>query len=247
MTLLQEVLDATRSGPHAVNAWVDGHRDRVDHALAAQVYGQASDSLKAGRLHDGMALYFTAMVLYRVTGPEERALRSAFNYSQCVYMAADTVPAYETVRQQLLTIATRARDGGYVETAFDGFVVAADSAFCAAELSQGATDWVLHSLADLREAAGAISSPLQPAQLQMYTNVAANVWVLARQAEWGPNGGAAEKLLTALAADSERLVPVGYTIPSDPQKSAFVAVRLAELSDEYGNPNTAGARRAALA
>ena len=246
MDALQEIVGVVASGPSAVKAWVEANGPRINMTLADSVYAKAQANLEAGNFGDGAPLYYTAMMLYRVSGHEDKALRAAFNYLQCLYMAADTVPAYDGVRTQLLTIGKRAHEGGHVETSFDCFVVAADSAFCAADLSQGAADWLLKSLEDLREAARGVTPPLPPAQLQLYTNVAANLWVLTRPTDWGTRATSAEELLVSLAAESERLVPVGFALPSDPTKTEFIAFNLAALSDEYGNPNNAGARRAAL-
>lgn len=246
MDPLQEIVGAAKSGPRAVEAWIAAHRADINTALADSVYALATAKLEARNLGDSAVLYFTAMLLYRVSGPEEKALKAAFNYLQCLYMAADSVPAYDSVRTQLLIIGTRARDAGHLEISFKSFVVAADSAFCAADLSQGAADWLLKSLEDLREAARGVTPPLPPVQVQLYTNVAANLWVLAGKADWGPGAAPPEELLVSLAAESERLVPVGFTLPADAAKTEFIAVALASLSDEYGNPNNAGARRAAL-
>ena len=245
MNELKEILQASVRGPAALREWMQTHTDQVTVDLADAVYAQAKPRLEAGRLNEAAVLYFTAMTLYRTTGPQEQALRAAFNYLQCTYMAAETVPAYEDVRTKLLTIGKHAANAHQAEIAFNCFVVAADSAFCAADLSQGAADWVFKSLGDLRNAAGVAAPPLGPAQLQLYTNVVANLWVLARKADWGTNAAAAEGLLGSLAAEAERLVPIGFTLPNDPQKTQFVADNLADLSDEYGNPNNAGTRRAA--
>ena len=246
MDALQEILQVMTSGPAAVEAWTTANASRIDTALGDSVYSKASACFDAGRLGDAAPFYFTAMRLYSVSGPEERALVAAFNYLQILYMAADTVEAYESVRTQLLIVGKRALDGGHLYVSFNAYVVAADSAFVAADLSHGAVDWLFRSLEDLRHAASGATLPLPPSAMELYTNVAANLWVLARSADWGPRTAAAEELLFSLAAESERIVPVGFTLPSDPAKTEFIAVNLAALSDEYGNPNSAGARRAAL-
>ncbi|OFW14602.1 MAG: hypothetical protein A3F70_06665 [Acidobacteria bacterium RIFCSPLOWO2_12_FULL_67_14] len=244
MSAFHDVVAAATQGPAAVQEWIETHRPDITTALADAVYEESSRVLRENRDLGGRAsLSLAASALYLTLGLEEKALQASFDHLQCVYLAADTAKAYEYPFNGARKIAPRARTKNLKELAFSLHVLAADCAYCIADLSNEAPDWLLRSLEDLHEAAHDAAVPIDPSRLALYVNVPPNLVGPCSRANWGGDAGAAQTLLISLAKEIERLVPVDYAFPNKPDMTAFIAERLAILSDDYGNPHVAARRR----
>ncbi len=244
MSAFSDVVAATTQGPAAVQRWVETHQADITTALADAVYEESGRVLREHRDLGGRArLSLAASALYLSLGLEEQALQASFDHLQCFYMAASTVEGYEHPFNGARTIAPRARARNLTGLAFSLRVLAADCAYCIADLQNDAPDWLLRSLEELHEAAQDATVPVDPTRLALYVNVPPNLVGPCSRADWGARAAAAQTLLISLAQETERLVPIDYAFPNKPEMTAFIAERLAVLSDEYGNPGVAAARR----
>jgi hypothetical protein len=232
-------------------------------AIAVRAREVWKSEAKSGRdIGRALSAALAASLVYRAAGNEEQSLRTGFDFLQTLFMVANDLDSYQSTREQLLKLFSRAKTLGILDVAFEAATAAADCAYFAIELSADKAKVPMLSalLEDIGIACAAARlcadcRTQRPASFEKFVSLLVAGYQTITEALANPSIAdawlatadkkaqfTAQMLL--LAADSEALVPddFHFVLHGEPEKSARAARILAEISTCCGDRTRAKSR-----
>jgi hypothetical protein len=240
----REVLDALMLGQEQFDEWARANPSKLQPGLAAALDARGDSELERGRYGHAAHAFMGATQVWQHLDRFVESTRSVSMYVKSNYMYSSDPSEYAQVRPQAIAVEQQAKSLNLNALGFELRVVAADSAFWAAEgVERGSdkTSWIVHAIGDLVLAAK--DAPPDTPVLQ-FASVAAAVAYRAMGSTAEENVQRTTPLLMELARATERLVPVNFVFPDNRDTTRSIATHLAALSNEFGNPNVAARRLA---
>jgi hypothetical protein len=234
MDQVKELLKAAAGGPSGLDAFLRDHR--LTPELVRGVGNVLAGFLKERRLDQ--AEFVTGLVahLWLRLGDRPQGLAWHIDNLQMRFLRAATAESYAEIRKDALGALSKAGETQSSELAFRAAVLAADASYFRHK-SRGIRvgfelSILLGDLATaVRCARGASGSEWFPRFVSVFGAV---VNTGLSQQPLDPERAQAEQLLRQLAAAAEELIPVSFTFPGEPKKTAQLADLLTRLADQYG-------------
>jgi hypothetical protein len=171
-------------------------------------------------------------------GNQVEALHNFTDRLEMEFVLAQTVEQYQTVRQHALEWIKIADSRGGPQFAFQASVIAADSAYFAAEGCSNANDgdlWLIRSLEGLHECLQRAKDCKDKAYLAKLASLVGGAASGAMARYFLPDTQARiDAALRAIAAKVDNVFPASFEFPDEPEKTAQIAEVLAMLVDRYG-------------
>jgi hypothetical protein len=206
---------------------------------AREDFKRAANQGQAGlAYHAAMA----AATIYLRLGDRPNALLNRFDTLQMLFMGANDPDEYDDVRQQILEVHEMARGIDDERIAFRSLVLAADTAWFAAQAAAGGTleglePRLVGTLQDVLAALGGVEAAAQQPDERVWVERLASLLAAAVDAAmstyWRTAQDDIDGLLPQLAAAADAL-PIDLTFEQEgPQKQASVAAVLEDLERRY--------------
>lgn len=258
-------LEPTPSDVMAVRHALAAHPQERWPAVAAGARAVWKHELTAGGdAARALRAALAASTVYAIVGDDAASLRADYDALQIRFMAADDVMAYGAVQRDAVALAHHAQALTLADLRFNAATTAADSAYfavgCADSTQKGTIlDALLGHLITACDAARAYPDRAtdDPAGFAKFVSLVADasntlddaVLVHEMPSARGPDGALSPAFVQAmhqLATGVEDVVPADYVHTlngtSDPDASALIAQRLAQLSTRHGSTKCAQAR-----
>jgi hypothetical protein len=238
--MLSEVLDVAAADPSALDSFINQHQAAMTAQLAAEAHDHYVRSMEGRDLDAAAAGAVVASRVYLEAGDRYNGLRNYLNYTEVLYVAAESADAYRKPYEMAREAVKVAEIIAAPDLQFWAATLAADCALFAAEVTQAEDAdqieaWLLismeASIAALHGAAGQAGL-----QFQRLVDLVAALAERAQATAWSANrqddAGAA---LQRLAAEANAHVPADFEYPGDPAKTTAIARALANLSTAHGS------------
>ena len=199
-------------------------REVFDNALEAR---DGDTAIPAGLL---------AATIYDAIGDQTNRVLNLVDVLQVKFMVANTVPEYEDVRSKALFVLGLADKAKAPLLAFYSIVIAADSAFFAAEAADNSPAWIITTLGDLTTACGRAKGIEKDFYFVKFVDLLASAVNMAMYRVFAEKDQPQiDLLLTSIAQKVDDLVPPDFEFPDNPQQTAKIAAILASLTDKYAS------------
>lgn len=210
---------------------------------ARDVFDQALDASQTGLAR---AAIWVATMIHLQLGNRYEALKAMIDFHQHEFMAANTAEAYVAVSESCDSLIPKAKEITALDLVFRAALVAADSAFYAANSSSTEKErqpWLLNAVRQLVVAADNWQSSLGTNWLRKFATLLGATIDEVEQRLWSETEQEEIRVATRrLTAATEESLPAIFEFPGEPEKTATLARFLARLSYQHGNATVARSR-----
>jgi hypothetical protein len=245
--LLDSALSHASHGPEQLDAWLDRTPAAREAGFLADVTRFAIDEQRRGSDDTALSAHILAGCLCGRAGNVPGKLSHQLESARII-LSARTHDAYLGACGRARGTAEEALGHHDDRRAFLGFSLAATGAYLAALDADDPDEegsWLREALAALLEMERLeITAEETPPWYQFVNGVAAVYDSIVTQ-ESDSEADALTSELGRLAALAEQLIPVDFKL-EDPQRTLDASRKLADLSERYGDPAVAAARRVAM-
>jgi hypothetical protein len=242
--LLDSALSHVSLGPERLDGWLDRTPEASGPGFIADVTRFAIEEQRRGSLNSAMNAHILAGHLCDRAGDMPGKLSHQLESAKII-LSFGTLDAYAAAFGAALETAQEAVHHHDHRRALWGFGLAATSAGLASLAVDDPDEegpWLRRAIAALLEVEPLEVTAEKTPQWYQFVSAVAEVYDSAVLYEWESEALAVTAELRGLAALAERIIPADFTL-EDPQKTLDTTLHLADLSERYGDPAAAAARR----
>jgi len=185
-----------------------------------------------------MTAAFLAATIYDALGDQINRVHNLVDYLQVEFMVANTVQQYQTVRERALQVLALADVAKSQQHAFYAIVLAADSAYFAAQAANNSSAWILTTLRDLNTVCDRAQGFQKDLFFVRFVDLLGTAVNTAMHRVFSDQEQPEiDSLLRAIGRRIDQLVPADFEFPGNPQQTSKIAAIMTELTDKYaGQP-----------